>query len=277
MLELIPTAVTTFAAAMTANAFKGAKGPAQALDDIMTLAGFDKLNFYAEKKRANKEIYIKDYKEKIAQEIIHIPEENLQEPKLSIVGPAIEASKYYIEEDILRSMFAKLIASSMDIKKNNYIHPSYIEVIKQLSPVDAEIISTHFLRKSPQEIISLSLVSSTGQFKKTHSNLFYNTHYRNHQVLIAASIENLERLGLLEIDYTSQLSSAQYSDDYIKHSTEYKEALHQMKERNQDYYMRNAIAGKKLDSDFKYFTDIQIQRGNITMTNFGNNFCTTCL
>lgn len=50
MLELIPTITTSFATAMVTNSIKGAEGPARALDDIMTLVGFGKLNEYAEKK-----------------------------------------------------------------------------------------------------------------------------------------------------------------------------------------------------------------------------------
>lgn len=97
MFELIPTIATSFATVMATKAFSNAQGPAQALDDLMALSGFEKLHLYAEKKRAKTEIDIQSYKEAIAQELIQIPEENIQEPQMSIVGPALEASKYYIQ------------------------------------------------------------------------------------------------------------------------------------------------------------------------------------
>src|SRR5690606_5835122 len=71
-----------------------------------------------------------------------IPEENLIEPPLSIVGPVLDASRYYIEEDDIRLMFSKLIASSMDNRNQTKPHHSFCEIIKQLSPLDAQILKS---------------------------------------------------------------------------------------------------------------------------------------
>ncbi|MBT2721454.1 DUF4393 domain-containing protein [Bacillus sp. ISL-46] len=76
------------------------------------------------------------------------------EPPLSIVGPALEASKFYIEEEELRSMFAKVVAASMDNRQASYVHPAFIEIIKQLSPVDALVISS-FSDESKQPIVNI--------------------------------------------------------------------------------------------------------------------------
>ncbi|WP_267814141.1 Abi-alpha family protein [Staphylococcus aureus] len=54
-----------------------------------------------------------------------VPENNLQEPQFSLLGPALEASKFYISEKTLSNMFAKLIASSMDDRKK-LINPPFI-------------------------------------------------------------------------------------------------------------------------------------------------------
>ena len=79
-----------------------------------------------------------DYVSKIQNKTQEIPEEFLQEPKLNIVGPALEASKYYIDSEILREMFANLISSSVDSRKSSKTHPSFVEIIKQLSSLDAK-------------------------------------------------------------------------------------------------------------------------------------------
>ncbi|WP_415843021.1 Abi-alpha family protein [Staphylococcus aureus] len=42
-----------------------------------------------------------------------------------LLGPALEASKFYISEKTLSNMFAKLIASSMDAQKK-LINPPFI-------------------------------------------------------------------------------------------------------------------------------------------------------
>lgn len=157
MLELIPTIATSFATAMLSNTISNAQGPAQALDDLMVLSGFEKLHLYAEKKRAETEINIQSYKESIAQELIQIPEENIQEPQMSIVGPALEASKYYIEEKEIREMFAKIVAGSMDNRFSSNIHHSFVEVIKQLNKNDALFLKEF---KSNFSIPSLKLYFS---------------------------------------------------------------------------------------------------------------------
>lgn len=137
MDPIITNALMTFGAGFTGATFSKAKGPGQALDDVMTLVGFDKLHEVAEKKRTKRELNMQLYKDSIAQKIVAIPEEDLKDPPLSIVGPALEASKYYIEEETLREMFARLIASSMDERHSDIAHPSFVEIIKQLSPDDA--------------------------------------------------------------------------------------------------------------------------------------------
>lgn len=198
MIELIPTVATSFATAMTTNAFKNAKGPAQALDDIMSLVGFEKLHFYAEKKRVENEVFIKDYKEKIAQELVKIPEENIQEPPLAIAGPALEASRFYIEEESLRQMFANLIASSMNNEKNINIHPSFVEIIKQLSTLDAKILVS-FKNSATHLIGKMILDNPNGYFTIADYFYLHETIEEYHLLEISKSISNLMRLGLIQI------------------------------------------------------------------------------
>ena len=69
-----------------------------------------------------------------------IPEEKRCEPPLNVVGPALEAAKYHIEDDTLCEMFATLVASAMNTDTRDATHPSFVEIIKQLSPVDAKIL-----------------------------------------------------------------------------------------------------------------------------------------
>ena len=70
-----------------------------------------------------------------------IPEDRLVKPPAYIIGPALETSKYYYEQDDLRNMFTNLIANLFDIQMYRAIHPAYIEIIKQLSPLDAKLLA----------------------------------------------------------------------------------------------------------------------------------------
>jgi len=134
----IGTAIGT--SLITSFATKGDSEPIKTLNDIWYLA-FGRLQLFSDQKRAKHEAFLESYKNELVQEISAIPEENLIEPPLSIVGPALEASQYYIEEDSLRSMFAKLVAASMDSSKSNYAHHSFVEIIKNLSSLDAQNMS----------------------------------------------------------------------------------------------------------------------------------------
>ena len=78
-----------------------------------------------------------DFKANIESKVKKIPDNNLQEPELSIIGPAIESSKFYISERVIRDLFSNLIASAMDNRKTNDVHHSFVELIKQMSPKDA--------------------------------------------------------------------------------------------------------------------------------------------
>lgn len=99
------------------------------------------LGYWGDKQKVKRAIYLEDYKKKIVDNILCIPEDSLIEPSTRIVGPAIEASKYFIEEEYCRDMFAKLIASSCDSSKSPSVHPSFPEVIKQLTPLDAKFLT----------------------------------------------------------------------------------------------------------------------------------------
>ena len=62
-------------------------------------------------------------------------------PRESIIFPAMERSLYYLSEKEICEMFAKLIASSFDSRKTDFLHPGFITMISQLSPNDARILN----------------------------------------------------------------------------------------------------------------------------------------
>lgn len=85
----------------------------------------------------NLELFLKD----LEREVNCIPEDELQDPKLYIVGPALEdVGRYYHDEQYLREKFAKLIASSLDERKVEFVHPIFKDIIEKLSEQDAELL-----------------------------------------------------------------------------------------------------------------------------------------
>lgn len=275
-MELFTTAAVSFATALSANAFKGANGPAQALDDIMALVGFEKLHYFAEKKRAQTEISIKDYKEKIGQEIIKIPEQLLQEPPLSIVGPAIEASKFHIEQEDIRTMFAKLIASSMDSSKNNITHSSYVEIIKQMTPLDAENLISIHKNNNSDLIVKYKMIVDTGGFVEKYQNTYLGNPKEKRQSIIAPSLTNIERLGLVSIDYNLHRTSESAYDDFLNTNV-YRTLVREMNAFNSKTEQIKLSLSEEEANKLSTITAVEIQKGLINVTPFGINFCLTCL
>jgi hypothetical protein len=78
--------------------------------------------------------------EKIEKRTAQIPHERLIEPDLRIVGPAFEAVRYAANDENIQELFAAIIANSMDSQSSNKIHPSFIEIIKQINSLDTNII-----------------------------------------------------------------------------------------------------------------------------------------
>ncbi|WP_312249617.1 DUF4393 domain-containing protein [Streptococcus parasuis] len=210
MDELLPTILTSFATTM---AVKGAESPANTFNETWKYV-FGPIDSFLirknEKRRIDNEKYILSLTEKVEK----IPLEQIQEPKISILGPALEASKFYIEEEEIREMFASLLASSFDSSKNPQLHHSFVEIIKQMSPLDAQnLIKIATFRRFPVARYSIKFENNTTSLLKSlvfipvenlaesadNSIFDFDRH--------ATSITNLERLGLIKIDFGFWLSS----------------------------------------------------------------------
>ncbi|EJW14412.1 DUF4393 domain-containing protein [Paenibacillus alvei] len=170
---------------------------------------------------------IEKFKEEIGREISKIPSDQLTEPPLNIVGPALEASKYYIENEVLRLMFARLIASSMDTSRISSSHPSFVEIIKQLSPLDAnnfKYLSEHYAHDTKVGVATICMILDE---KKSEQQIYPNFFpfpelNRTNSELYASSITNLMRLGLINIDFQRNYLNKLLYQSLHEHSlTEY--------------------------------------------------------
>lgn len=66
------------------------------------------------------------------------PPKNLQSPPAHIMGPVALGFVFSQDSDELRSMYAKLLASSMDGDRPAP-HPSFAEFIRQMDPIEARL------------------------------------------------------------------------------------------------------------------------------------------
>jgi len=67
----------------------------------------------------------------------NIPEDKLCEPEPYIAVPAIQQIAYCYNSEVLRDMYANLLASSMNVEEKWKVHPSFVDIIKQMTPDEA--------------------------------------------------------------------------------------------------------------------------------------------
>ena len=214
--DFIPLVTGFLGGATSAGVFAG---PIQTLQDWWYINYGHNVSNQAALLRAKNEIDVENLRNSTLQEVATIPPENIQEPPLKILGPALEASKYYIEEEELRSMFAKILSSSFDNRKNSVIHPSFVEIIKQLDVTDARILQ--FLKEYNYAIDSpipcMKAVINSDKGTKIIFPIIYFIDGSEKIDQLAPSLTNLERLGLLRIK--SGTYSANDSDyDFIRNN-----------------------------------------------------------
>lgn len=77
---------------------------------------------------------------RVAQKMKDVPPENFATPKPNVAGPALELLRYTGHEEMLREMYANLLAASMDTRTADGAHPAFVEIIRQLTPDEARIL-----------------------------------------------------------------------------------------------------------------------------------------
>lgn len=240
-----------------------AKKAGSTLSSIWTIA-FGGIDIYAEKTQLKRVHALNQFKDELEQAVSSIPEENIIEPPLHIVGPSLEASKYYFESDELRTMFAQLIASSINRETTDQVHPSFVEIIKQLSTLDALNLKL-FKVKQTYPIGRIDFTSSDGGSAPYKTHVFLE----NEEVLDiesnATSISNLDRLGLVTISYERHLADITLYEKYKNHPY-YQEVTNQLKEHNAN-----------LDTSSIQYENTEIMKGLVSLTPLGENFIKICI
>ena len=178
---------------------KPTQGIGQTFSDVWYLV-FGGITHAADKRRMKYAHDLELYSQELSQAISSIPEENLIEPNFQTTAQALENSKYCIESEELRKLFVNLISKSMN---NNYIsnvHPSFAEIIKQMSPIDAKILKTlHPDRIFP--LVNYVLENRQTLGSEIKLSTVYISSLPDIDLKTASfAISSLERLGIIAID-----------------------------------------------------------------------------
>ena len=128
----------------------------------------------------------------------NIPPDQIESPEPYIAIPALQYISYCMDNEGLRNMYANLLANSMNKVVKNGVHPSFVEIIKQMCPDEAKLLS-FIMHDDVFPVISLRNESKDGGFyvlrKFTNFTEFAKC---EHPYEVEKYVNNLERLGLIE-------------------------------------------------------------------------------
>lgn len=223
---------------------------------------FGWLGVWGQKQKIKQKKYIEDYKNEINKNIEAIPQENLKEPTMSVVGPAIASSIFYYENDYYKKMFSKLIAASCDDRDNDKISPYFVEAIKQISHKEAMILTLFRDKKtSALPIVNYRLILKTIGEKYYEKYVFIHDNPDNIRKY-SDSLINLQRLGLVSLDFQNWLTDNNFYQIY-KDNVFFKNT-------------KQEILKNIENPDFEC-KDFDIQKGILELTPLGKNFIDLCL
>ncbi len=176
---------------------------------------------------ADVDIWVMKRRQKVAliqkelqEQLSSVPPDQIIEPQQFIFVPAIEAFSYSYDSEELKSLFLNLLVKSMQKEYENKVHPAFVEIIKQLSPLDAcilkkisdlefwPIIDIHYEDKKDEKIGGVLRRNITCIDDQDHAN-----------DLVSMALDNLERFKLFNAKgglpdnpvYTSITSSKHYT------------------------------------------------------------------
>lgn len=147
---------------------------------------------------------IKDFvSTRVAEKLQSTPSERLTTPEPNIAGPALESLRYTGHKEDLRELYASLLATSMDSVTMHHAHPSFVEIIKQLSSDEALILRRMAYSTVSTPIIDVRSESTIpgggGHWKIRHFSLISYEAGCARPELGHAYLVNLQRLGLVEL------------------------------------------------------------------------------
>lgn len=163
----------------------------------------------------NKEYNVEETKKLLSQKLENLPPENIVIPDAYVAVPAIQAISYSMNNDELRNLYANLLAKSMSIDTKSIVHPAFVEIIKQMSPLDAMVLN-HIEEFNFIPIVNLGIKTTTSNTsKKNMTKNITDFSFSSDTMLISVSIDNLQRLGLIEIPENKKLlNNTRYDSIY---------------------------------------------------------------
>lgn len=153
----------------------------------------------------------------LRERLLYVPEEKIITPPTYIAVPTIEALRYTLGIPELRELFMNLLATSMNSDTVNDAHPAFVEIIKQMNPIDAKLMQRFSIRQT-FPIGTISLENKAGEGITLLHPYYVSDSIDSDPEKLSVSIVNLERLGLVQIDQMAALVNKDLYNELRNHA-----------------------------------------------------------
>ncbi len=172
----------------------------------------------------SRDYFDRDFAADLAEKIADTHEEHLTSPPPSVAVPAMQGLSYSLDEPDLKEMYLNLLATAADDRVSESAHPSFADIIKQLSPAEArELLDV--LQVPVMPIVRLRLMAQSGPGGTLMCNhvLPYSSEPGGppgEEPSLPVWVDNWVRLGLIDVDYGAHLT-ADGMYDFVRERPEY--------------------------------------------------------
>ncbi len=188
-----------------------------------------------------------------------IPEENRIEPSSYIALKCANEINYSLDEEYLKEMFENILVSDMDDRKTDRVLPSYLEIIKQLTPNDVKFLK---LLKECGSFCAIEIqVKTNGTQGIKHLDEFFVYDYKNEYGKEKGKIEKVNSLVVDTLSYLNLIEN-KIGTFYPQREIEY------------NYLFNNTKVLYDLDTSLYTITH---EKCIIEFTKLGKNFIDICL
>lgn len=141
------------------------------------------------------------------------PVEKIITPPSYVAVPALQSIAYCMDDIQLRDMYAELLSNAMNSETVNNVHPTFVEIIKQMSPFDA-LVFNELTKTLVRPCISIKYMNKNTKAAYPIQDIVAFSDLDVFPLVpTQIALENLERLRLIEIDKGSKYGDAEKYKD----------------------------------------------------------------
>ena len=142
---------------------------------------------------------IAELQKMLTEELEKVSPQNIIPPTPRIAVPTLQGASIS-DEEMIRRLYAKLLAGTMNTEKREYVHPAFVRMIDEMNEMDAKVLKaiTDINDSIPVARVTFNF---EGKYLTHAMPHFYSMRFDGlgNEYDISRSIENLSRLNLINL------------------------------------------------------------------------------